>query len=202
MFHRVADASKVALVALVDRLRDRGFTLLDIQWVTPHLGQFGAIEIPASRTCAACTTRSAGTAASVHAALRAPCPWRRTRSEVFMPAVTVRVGVSLIVLGIVGYLASGMVSPTALIPAAFGVVLTGLGALGRAEGHRPTMMHFAMLVGLLGVLGSAGGLRFPALASGRAARPAAVIAQAAMAVLLIWYLTMGVRSFVEARRNR
>jgi leucyl/phenylalanyl-tRNA--protein transferase len=46
MFHRVADASKVALVALVDRLRDRGFTLLDIQWVTPHLGQFGAIEIP------------------------------------------------------------------------------------------------------------------------------------------------------------
>jgi hypothetical protein len=120
-----------------------------------------------------------------------------------MPAVTVRVGVSLIVLGIVGYLASGMVSPTALIPAAFGVVLTGLGALGRAEGHRPTMMHFAMLVGLLGVLGSAGGLlQLPALASGKAARPAAVIAQAAMAVLLIWYLTMGVRSFVEARRNR
>ena len=46
MFHRVTDASKVALVALVDRLRDRGFALLDIQWVTPHLEQFGAIEIP------------------------------------------------------------------------------------------------------------------------------------------------------------
>jgi leucyl/phenylalanyl-tRNA---protein transferase len=46
MFHRVTDASKVALVALVDRLRSRGFILLDTQWVTPHLQQFGAIEIP------------------------------------------------------------------------------------------------------------------------------------------------------------
>ena len=46
MFHRVTDASKVALVALVDRLRRRSFRLLDIQWVTPHLAQFGAIEIP------------------------------------------------------------------------------------------------------------------------------------------------------------
>jgi leucyl/phenylalanyl-tRNA--protein transferase len=49
MFHRVADASKAALVALVDRLRARGFTLLDIQWVTDHLLQFGAIEIPRRR---------------------------------------------------------------------------------------------------------------------------------------------------------
>ncbi len=45
MFHRVTDASKVALVALVDRLARGGFQLLDIQWVTPHLAQFGAIEI-------------------------------------------------------------------------------------------------------------------------------------------------------------
>ena len=46
MFHVETDASKVALVALVTRLRDRGFSLLDIQWVTPHLATFGAIEIP------------------------------------------------------------------------------------------------------------------------------------------------------------
>jgi leucyl/phenylalanyl-tRNA--protein transferase len=46
MFHTVTDASKVALVALVERLRARGFTLLDTQWVTPHLETFGAIEIP------------------------------------------------------------------------------------------------------------------------------------------------------------
>jgi leucyl/phenylalanyl-tRNA--protein transferase len=49
MFHHVTDASKVALVALVERLRDRGFTLLDTQWTTEHLEQFGAVEIPRSR---------------------------------------------------------------------------------------------------------------------------------------------------------
>lgn len=46
MFHTVTNASKVALVALVERLRARGFTLLDTQWSTPHLRMFGAIEIP------------------------------------------------------------------------------------------------------------------------------------------------------------
>jgi leucyl/phenylalanyl-tRNA--protein transferase len=46
MFHRETDASKVALVALVERLRARGYSLLDTQWVTPHLEQFGAVEIP------------------------------------------------------------------------------------------------------------------------------------------------------------
>lgn len=46
MFHRETDASKVALVTLVDRLTRRGFRLLDVQWLTPHLAQFGAIEIP------------------------------------------------------------------------------------------------------------------------------------------------------------
>jgi leucyl/phenylalanyl-tRNA--protein transferase len=49
MFHHVADASKAALVALVDRLRSRGFVLLDTQWVTDHLVQFGAIEISRRR---------------------------------------------------------------------------------------------------------------------------------------------------------
>ena len=46
MFHRETDASKIALVALVERLRARGFTLLDTQWTTPHLMQFGTLEIP------------------------------------------------------------------------------------------------------------------------------------------------------------
>jgi leucyl/phenylalanyl-tRNA---protein transferase len=46
MFHHVTDASKVALVALVDRLNHKAFRLLDIQWVTPHLKQFGAINVP------------------------------------------------------------------------------------------------------------------------------------------------------------
>lgn len=46
MFSNRADASKVALVYLVEMLIDRGFVLLDIQFMTEHLRQFGAIEIP------------------------------------------------------------------------------------------------------------------------------------------------------------
>lgn len=45
MFSRKTDASKIALVALVERLRERGFHLLDTQWMTPHLRQFGGYEI-------------------------------------------------------------------------------------------------------------------------------------------------------------
>jgi leucyl/phenylalanyl-tRNA--protein transferase len=46
MFSRVADASKVALVHLVALLRVGGFRLLDLQFVTSHLAQFGAVEVP------------------------------------------------------------------------------------------------------------------------------------------------------------
>jgi len=46
MFHRETDASKIALMALVERLNARGYVLLDTQWTTPHLEQFGATEIP------------------------------------------------------------------------------------------------------------------------------------------------------------
>jgi leucyl/phenylalanyl-tRNA--protein transferase len=48
MFSRARDASKVALVHLVARLRLSGFVLLDTQFVTEHLSQFGAVEIPLS----------------------------------------------------------------------------------------------------------------------------------------------------------
>ena len=46
MFQRRRDASKVALVHLVECLRDRGFVLLDVQFMTDHLKRFGAVEIP------------------------------------------------------------------------------------------------------------------------------------------------------------
>ena len=49
MFHRFTDASKVALCALVERMRARGYVLLDVQWLTPHLERLGAVEIPRSR---------------------------------------------------------------------------------------------------------------------------------------------------------
>lgn len=49
MFHHVRDASKIALLGLVEHLRARKFVLLDTQWVTPHLEQFGALEIPRAK---------------------------------------------------------------------------------------------------------------------------------------------------------
>ncbi len=45
MFSRKTDASKIALVALVHGLRKKGFTLLDTQWMTDHLSQFGGYEL-------------------------------------------------------------------------------------------------------------------------------------------------------------
>lgn len=46
MFHRETDASKVALVGLVERLVDGGASLLDVQWKTDHLATLGCIEVP------------------------------------------------------------------------------------------------------------------------------------------------------------
>lgn len=48
MFHVETDASKVCLARLVDRMRERGFVLLDTQFLTPHLARFGARWIPRS----------------------------------------------------------------------------------------------------------------------------------------------------------
>jgi leucyl/phenylalanyl-tRNA--protein transferase len=63
MFHRHTDASKVALVGLVELLRDGGAELLDVQWVTPHLASLGAVEVP-----------RVGYHKLLHAALERPVP--------------------------------------------------------------------------------------------------------------------------------
>jgi leucyl/phenylalanyl-tRNA--protein transferase len=48
MFHTKRDASKVALMALVQLMRDTGLQLLDVQWCTEHLASLGAIEVSRS----------------------------------------------------------------------------------------------------------------------------------------------------------
>ncbi|MGI9244180.1 MAG: leucyl/phenylalanyl-tRNA--protein transferase [Verrucomicrobiales bacterium] len=45
MFSKKSEASKLCLVHLIERMRERGFTLLDTQWTNPHLEKFGAIDI-------------------------------------------------------------------------------------------------------------------------------------------------------------
>jgi leucyl/phenylalanyl-tRNA---protein transferase len=49
MFHSVTGASKATLIWLIERCRQAGYQLLDVQWLTPHLKMYGAVEIPRSR---------------------------------------------------------------------------------------------------------------------------------------------------------
>ncbi len=49
MFSRETDASKICLVHLVERLRERGFVLLDTQFTTEHLKRFGAVDVPRAK---------------------------------------------------------------------------------------------------------------------------------------------------------
>lgn len=94
-------------------------------------------------------------------------------------------------------------SLTALIPAAFGLVIAVLGLIARDPRMRKHAMHAAVVIALLGFLGSVRGLaQLGALFDGTAARPAAVVSQTIMAVLTLVYIVMAVRSFVQARANR
>lgn len=120
-----------------------------------------------------------------------------------MPSLTLALGVVLIIVGLAGYFLTGAVSLTALIPAAFGLVIAVLGLIARDPRMRKHAMHAAVVIALLGFLGSVRGLaQLGALFDGTAARPAAVVSQTIMAVLTLVYIVMAVRSFVQARANR
>ena len=117
-----------------------------------------------------------------------------------MPAVTRLVGFLLVVLGLVGYFATGRASITALIPAFFGAVFLLLAMAARRASARKHVMHAAVAGALLGALGGLGRI-IPAISAGTLGRPA-VLAQIAMTVILLVYVALGVRSFIEARKAR
>ena len=120
-----------------------------------------------------------------------------------MASTTIAFGVVLIVLGLASYFLTGMVSVTALIPSVFGVVLALCGMTARDERKRKHAMHGAVLVALLGFAGSVPGLlKIGQYFDGTAVRPAAVLAQSIMAVLMLIYLVMAIRSFAAARARR
>jgi len=120
-----------------------------------------------------------------------------------VPAVTLALGAALIVLGIGGYTLTGGVSVTALIPAAFGLLFVVAGLLARDERWRMHAMHAAVVIALLGFLGSFRGLLGIAkVLHGTAIRPAAIVAQTIMALLTLVYIVLAVRSFIAARRAR
>jgi hypothetical protein len=121
-----------------------------------------------------------------------------------MARVTIGFGVALVALGIVGYLGSGADSVTALIPSFFGAVFVLLGVLGSSEQRRALTMHLAALLAVIGIAGSVTGLvDLPDLLAGNdLERPWAVAVQSIMAVALVVYLVLAVRSFIAARRDR
>ena len=82
-------------------------------------------------------------------------------------------------------------------------MLAVAGQVARNERLRKHAMHAAVVVALLGFLGSIRGvLQIGAVFAGTAARPAAGISQTIMAVLTLGYIVIAVRSFVNARRQR
>jgi fluoride ion exporter CrcB/FEX len=124
-----------------------------------------------------------------------------------MPFTSIISGVLLILLGIIGYILgmnAGNASPTALIPAAFGLLLVIFGLLAKSkENLRKHLMHAAVVVGLLGFLATASSvLKIPDVLSGTAERPLAIVSQFAMALICLVFVIMCVNSFIAARRNR
>jgi hypothetical protein len=121
-----------------------------------------------------------------------------------MPAITFFVALLLVAVGLGGFIASGAHAPTALIPAALGVLLAVCAAVARNPKARMHAMHAAVLLALLGFLGSLpGAFKLPAYLSGEpVARPLAVVAQSATVVLCLAYVVVAVRSFIQARRAR
>ena len=117
-----------------------------------------------------------------------------------MPGTTRLVGLILIVLGVASYTMTGRTSLTAMIPAFFGAVLVVCALVARREAARKHAMHAAVAVGMIGLLGALA-RALPAAMSGDASRPA-VIAQLIMGAVLLIYVALGVRSFVEARKAR
>jgi hypothetical protein len=123
-----------------------------------------------------------------------------------MARLTILFGIVLILLGGFGYVATGSHFPTALIPSAIGIVLAILGffAHGAETKRRMLLMHIAVTIGLLGFLGTAKGIvDYLLMLYGRQFHyPAAVEEKAAMAVLLLIFVILCVRSFIAARRSR
>ena len=112
----------------------------------------------------------------------------------------------LVVLGLAGFFGTGSQFPTALIPTWFGLALAVFGwlAISPSEKRRKLFMHINVTIGLVGFLGAA----WRALTAYGNARSAGVDpnkialgSQLAMAGLLLIYVLMCVKSFVDARRS-
>jgi hypothetical protein len=121
-----------------------------------------------------------------------------------MARVTLLFAVLLIALGLVGFLGTGSLHPTALIPTWFGLALGigGLLAISPSESRRKLFMHINVTIGLLGFLGAAveavrGCLH--AASAGLAPDQIALASKLTMSGLMLIYVLLCVRSFINAR---
>jgi hypothetical protein len=118
--------------------------------------------------------------------------------------VTIGLGVLLVILGVVGFVATGSKAPTALIPVPVGIVFGVLGAVALNPARRKHAMHAAAALALLGFLitipGLIGAIRL--MTGGTVDNPAAAKAKAIMSVLCLVFVLLCVRSFIAARRAR
>jgi uncharacterized membrane protein len=112
-----------------------------------------------------------------------------------VPKVTQVVGITLIAIGVIAYVATDFASATALLPAALGLVIGVLGVVAARIEAGQHAIHAALVIALLGLLGSLRPL--PGLPDGE---PAAITSLITILVCVV-YLGLGVRSFVNARRT-
>src|SRR5260370_21413881 len=123
-----------------------------------------------------------------------------------MAKLTIVFGILLLLVGVAGFVLTGSAHPTALIPAAFGLLLALFGALANTENAKKRMlwMHIAVTIGLLGFLFTTPGLiDVIRIAQGIAVkRPQAAEEQAVMWALCGAFVALCVRSFIAARRAR
>ena len=117
-----------------------------------------------------------------------------------MPFVTRVVGFLLIVLGVSSYFGTGRTSLTAMIPAYFGAVFLILALVARKPDARRHALHAAVALALIGALAVLPRV-FAGISAGDFGRPA-VMSQLATAIVLLIYVALGVKSFIEARRAR
>jgi hypothetical protein len=118
--------------------------------------------------------------------------------------ITIGFAVLLIILGIAGFVATGSIHYTALIPTWAGIVFLLLGVMAMKDNLRKHAMHFAAMLAVIGFAATAKGIvgvgRY--LSGGDVARPAAAVTQAIMALLCLGFVALCVRSFVATRRAR
>ena len=123
-----------------------------------------------------------------------------------MAKVTLFFAVLLVALGLAGYLGTGSLHPTALIPAWIGLALGLFGflAISPDEGRRKLFMHINVTIALLGFIGStAEAIRgyVHAKSAGMEPDQIALASKVTLAALLLIYVILCVRSFIAARRS-